>query len=200
MKRKLRLLFCMVMMMTMAFGLQVSAAGNITINNCLITGNQVAVTAYGANVASDDGNYYLFALQPYEVAIGARTDFCDVRPKAEGVIYMTPLNLNTAASKLYCRFQVAVLRGGQFVPVSNEYYITNPEARAQYTYAYPKAASIKGLLVDPNKLRGNELSDLGVKQAAYNIPVGRLVGHTSSANYPPFIIVIMVRPICLTVR
>ena len=39
-------------------------------------------------------------------------------------------------------------------------------------------------MVDPNKLRGGELSDLGVKQAAYNIMVGRIVGHTSSANYP----------------
>ena len=58
MKRKLRLLLCMVAIMTMAFGLQVSAAGGVTISSCLIQGNQVVVQAGGSVAASDDGNYY----------------------------------------------------------------------------------------------------------------------------------------------
>ena len=56
MRRRLRLLFCMVIVLTMAFGLQVSAAGSVTISSCLIQGNQVVVPAAGAVEASDGGN------------------------------------------------------------------------------------------------------------------------------------------------
>ena len=49
---------------------------------------------------------------------------------------------------------------------------------------FQQPGSKKGLLVDPNRMRGGELDDLGVKQAAYNIPVARLLGPTTSAAYP----------------
>ena len=43
-----------------------------------------------------------------------------------------------------------------------------PEAVAKYTGARTDAASIKGLIVDPAKLSGGEIEDLGVKHAAYS--------------------------------
>ena len=170
MRRKLRLLFCMVAVLTMAFGLQVSAAGSVTISSCLIQGNQVVVQATGAVEASDDGNYYLFALQPYETAIGARTDFCAVAPKAAAVTMATPLNLDTAASKLYCRFQVAVLKGGKFVSVSNDYYITNPEAVATHTIPVPMGPK-KGLTLDWQY--HTDLIETGSGYAAYELDISR---------------------------
>ena len=171
MKGKLRLLLCMVVIMTMAFGLQVSAAEQqVNITVCQIEGDQVVLGVGGPVVPSDDGNYYLFALQPYEAGIGARTDYCDVQLKAEGVIYRTALNLNTPASKLYCRFQVAVLRGGQYVPVSNEYYITNPEVVATNTTNIPMGPK-KGLTLDWQY--ASDLKDTGSGYASYEVDISR---------------------------
>ena len=70
-------------------------------------------------------------------------------------------NYKQADTRLFDKFAIGIKQNGKYVLLSDCSYITNPEARAQYQYAYPKAASIKGLLVDPNKLKGGELSDLG---------------------------------------
>ena len=38
--------------------------------------------------------------------------------------------------------------------------------------------------MDPLKLKGNELDDLGVKHAAYNIPISNILGETTNGLYP----------------
>ena len=87
----LTLLFVFVMQMT------VMAAGEtVTMHYCYIEGDQVNVIVSGT-AASDDGNYYLFALKTYEAGVGARTDYCAVAPAAETVHFTTPLGLDTAA-------------------------------------------------------------------------------------------------------
>ena len=75
-------------------------------------------------------------------------------------------------------------KDGKYLAVTGPRYITNPEAIAKYGSVYQVPATKKGLLVDPNKLRGNELDDLGIKQAAYNIPVARLLGPSTHSAYP----------------
>ena len=42
----------------------------------------------------------------------------------------------------------------------------------------------KGLLIDPNKLLSSEIDDLGIRHAAYNIPISRVLGKTTSEEYP----------------
>lgn len=190
MKRKLHLLLCLVMVLCMTFGVQAEAAKkkstkkkttkatataqvqlpDVNISVCQIQGNQVVVGAGGNIVPSDDGNYYLFALQPYEAGIGARTDFCAVAVKDAGAVFATPLDLNTPASKLYCRFQVAVLKGGQFVPVSNEYYITNPEAVATNSTGIPMGSK-KGFTLDWRY--ASDLKDTGAGYASYELDISR---------------------------
>ena len=135
MKRKISLWGAVCLILVCLMQMTVMAAGNVTINQCIISGgNQVTVTATTvSNVASDDNNYYLFALQPYEASIGARTDFCATAAKAGIVTMSTTLDLNTTASKLYCKFVIAVKSGGKFTPVSQEFYITNPEVVATKT-------------------------------------------------------------------
>ena len=59
----------------------------------------------------------------------------------------------------------------------------NPEAIADHTTARTNAGK-KGLLIDPAKLSGNEMVDLGVKQAIYNIPLSNIIGPTTHASYP----------------
>ncbi len=133
---------------------------------------------------SDDEFYYLFALQPYESTISEGNEYILKKEKNTAVGFSVNLNHNTESSRLYQKFVVAVKCNGVYVPVSHGQYITNPEAVARYTAAFPQAASKKGLLVDPNRLRGNELDELGVKQAAYNIFVGRILGQTTDPVYP----------------
>ncbi len=134
---------------------------------------------------SDDRRIYVFDIATYDDGLKeGQEPITSVRKSDDQFSFTFNLNYKQADTRLFDKFAVGIKQNGKYVLLSDFSYITNPEARAQYTYAYPKAASIKGLLVDPNKLKGNELSDLGVKQAAYNIMVGRIVGHTSSANYP----------------
>lgn len=156
------------------------------ITECIIDASgKVSVTAKGDGIPkSDDKYYYLFALNTYDTAISADSDYLDRDYKDNEVTLTTALNYNTSNSRLFKKFVIAVKKDGEYVQVSTPMYITNPEAIAKYTSVYQQPASKKGILVDPNKLRGNELDDLGVKQAAYNIPVARLLGPTTSAAYP----------------
>ena len=108
----------------------VHAAGiTVTVNNCVIAGQNVNVTATSTALpAAADGMYYLFDLKPYELAVGSRKDYCAAAPVSAAAAFTVPLDLNSAASKLYSRFVVTVLQNGKYVPVSNEMYITNPRA------------------------------------------------------------------------
>lgn len=146
---------------------------------------KVAVTITGDGIpVSDDKYYYLFALNTYDSGITAESEAIAKEYKDNTVKMTAALNYNRSNSRLYKKFAAAVKIDGEFVLVSAPKYITNPEAIARYGSVYQQPSSIKGLLVDPNKLRGNELDDLGVKQAAYNIPIARLLGPTTSSAYP----------------
>ena len=148
--------------------------------------NKVVVSGLMEGIPkSDDRRIYVFDIATYDDGLKeGQEPITSVRKSDDQFSFTFNLNYKQADTRLFDKFAVGIKQNGKYVLLSDFCYITNPEARAKYTYAYPKASSIKGLLVDPNKLKGGELSDLGVKQAAYNIMVGRIVGHTSSANYP----------------
>ena len=169
MKKKCRFSLVLILMLVFAFQMTALAGGqNITLNSCVIAGNQVHVTALGSVVQSDTGQYYLFALQPYETGVGTRTDFCAAVPAAETVTFATSLDLNTATSKLYSRFVITAYRGGVFVPISNEMYITNPEAVATASIGYP-ARTKKGVIADWRY--PNDLTDLNCGYATYVLDI-----------------------------
>lgn len=158
-----------------------------TIESCLLESDtgRIVVTATGDGIPiSDDKYYYLFALNTYDTGITENDEYIAKEYKDSTTVMRAALNYNRAGSRLFKKFTVAVKKDGKYVQVSIPKYITNPEAIAKYNPVYQQPASIKGLLVDPNKLRGSELDDLGVKQAAYNIPVARLLGPTTSSAYP----------------
>lgn len=174
-------IFSLILTMVMVFMLQitVAAAGTVTISHCMITGKDVAVIATGSVAPSDTGLYYLFELKPYEAGVGARTDFCASVAAAETVQFSTPLNFNTASSKLYSRFVVTAYQGGVFVPVSNEMYITNPEAVATKATGYP-ARSKKGITGDWRYAA--DFTDLNVGYATYELDISRFFQGTG-VNY-----------------
>lgn len=164
-----------------------NAAHFASIESCLIdqASGKVVVTAAGDGIpVSDDKYYYLFALNTYDTGITETDEYITREYKDSTVVMEASLNYNRSNSRLFKKFVIAVKKDGQFVQVSQPCYITNPEVIAKYTSVYQQPSSIKGLLVDPDKLRGSELDDLGVKQAAYNIPVARLLGPTTNSAYP----------------
>ncbi|MGN0280626.1 MAG: DUF5722 domain-containing protein [Lachnospiraceae bacterium] len=157
-----------------------------TIESCLInteTGKVDVTMKADALAISDDGYYYLFEEKSYENGITG-DEYIIEDQKDVDLTFSVNLNYNSAASRLFSKFVVAVKKDGKFMAISKPRYITNPEAIAKYNPSFGNTTSKKGLLVDPEKLSGSELDDLGVKHAAYNIPLSRILGNTTNAYYP----------------
>ena len=165
---------------------EINASNLANVSECVISDTgRVSVKVTGEGIPkSDDKYYYLFALNTYDDGITEGMEYLDREYKDSETALSASLNYNTSGSRLYKKFVTAVKLNGEYVQVGTPRYITNPEAIAKYSSVFQQPASIKGILVDPNKLRGNELDDLGVKQAASNIPVARLLGPTTHAAYP----------------
>ena len=164
-----------------------NAADFADVTECVIDPEtrKVSVTAKGEGIPkSDDKFYYLFALNTYENSIPEDAEYLAKDYKNTEVGMSAALNYNHAGTRLFKKFLVAVKKDGKYLPVTTPRYITNPEAIARYSSVFQQPKSIKGLLVDPSRLSGSELDDLGVKQAAYNIPVARLLGPTTNPSYP----------------
>ncbi|MBR4831340.1 MAG: hypothetical protein IKZ97_01780 [Butyrivibrio sp.] len=150
--------------------------GQVSVNSASIAGENVVVKASAAELPdSDDGKFYLFAEKVYQ----AGPEGSPVASTAMGAnaTFSFPLEYKTTSCHLYDKFQVAVLQGGVFVPVSGMRYITNPEALATGSPAR-KNGGKKGLILDGAKIgNGNtEASQLGVQQAAYNINLEDVIG------------------------
>ncbi len=157
-----------------------------TIESCLInteTG-KIDITMKAKDLAlSDDGFYYLFEEKAYQTSL-QDSEYLIEDQKDVDLTFSVNLNYNTTSSRLFSKFVVAVKKNGSFLAITKPRYITNPEAIAKYSPSFGATSSKKGLLVDPEKLKTSELDDLGVKHAAYNIPLSRILGQTSNANYP----------------
>ena len=133
---------------------------------------------------SDSDDIYLFALDTYETSIPADAEPLDtVRiEKTEPAFKMfANLNYKQAGSRLYKKFVIAAKVDGKYEIISGSRYITNPEKIAKYN-TYKVAAGIKGLLIDPLKIYGSELDDLGVQQGVYNILLGNILGSSGGST------------------
>ena len=156
------------------------------IESCLINGetSKVEVTVTAKELPnSDDGYYYLMAEEVYEDSFEGKEPIAKTE---KDILFTLSTNLNngTADSHLYQKFSVAVKLDGEYVRVSKAQYITNPEAIAAHAPNFYNYKSKKGLLVDPGKLNNGSLEDLGVKHAAYNIMLSRILGNTTHGQYP----------------
>lgn len=156
------------------------------IESCLINGetSKVEVTVTAEELPnSDDGYYYLMAEEVYEDSIEGKEPIAKTE---KDILFTLSTNLNngSADSHLYQKFSVAVKLDDKYVRVSKPQYITNPEAIAAHAPNFYNHKSKKGLLVDPGKLNNGSLEDLGVKHAAYNIMLSRILGNTTHGQYP----------------
>ncbi|MGN0376687.1 MAG: DUF5722 domain-containing protein [Suilimivivens sp.] len=163
----------------------VEAAGRpVSISSCLISGTDVVCEIKASYVpSSDDGKYYVYADEVYED--GPTGEVVAVAAAKTSVSVSFPLNYNTEESNLSRKFLIAVKQAGHMVQVSDEHYITNPEALAAYT-APRMNVGIKGILPDVNRLSNGELQELGVQQVVYNMPVDEICSDASVAGAIPF--------------
>ncbi len=149
---------------------RVEAAGRpVSIDSCLISDEDVVCEISTSSVpSSDDGKFYVYA---NDVQSDGTTGSIVAKVDAEESVSASfPLNYNTADSNLSRKFLIAVKRNGEMIQVSDEHYITNPEAIAAYS-STRMDGGIKGLLPDITRVTGEELQELGVHQMVYNMDI-----------------------------
>lgn len=164
---------------------QVEAAGrSVSIDSCLISGTDVVCQLSAGSVpASDDGKFYVYADEVFQD--GTTGSVVATVDAGASVSVSFPLNYNTAESNLSRKFIIAVKQGGQMVQVSDEHYITNPEAIAAYTSGRMDNG-IKGILPDLTKSSKAEVQELGIKQVVYNMAVDDICSAESVPGAIPF--------------
>lgn len=146
------------------------AAGRpVSIESCQISEEDVVCEIRTSSVpSSDDGKFYVYA---NDVQLDGTTGSIVAKVDAgKSVTASFPLNYNTADSNLSRKFLIAVKRNGEMIQVSDEHYITNPEAIAAYS-STRMDGGIKGLLPDITKVTGEELQELGIHQMVYNMDI-----------------------------
>lgn len=165
--------------------LYAEAAGRpVAISSCTISGADVVCQiSTGSVPASDDGMYYIYADEVWQDGTAGRIVASVGAGTSATAVF--PLQYNTADSNLSRKFLVAVKRGGQMVQVSDEHYITNPEAIAAYT-SPRRDAGIKGILPDLTKASNGELQELGIRQIVYNMYVDDICADASVPGAIPF--------------
>lgn len=170
--------------MVIAYGSKAQAAGRPVAINCQIAGGNVNCTLTAGSVpSSDDGKYYIFADEVFQDGpTGRIVASVDAGTSVTAVF---PLNYNTAESNLSCKFIAAVKRGGQMMQVSDERYITNPEANAAYTTGR-MTRGIKGILPEVSAINSGELKDLGIQQVVYNLYLNEICAAPGEAGTIPF--------------
>lgn len=165
--------------------LQAEAAGRtVAIEACTISGSEVVCSIKASAIpASDDGKFYVYADEVYEdgpkgkvVAEAAADSFVTVS---------FPLNYDAEGSNLSRKFLVGMKCNGVMVQVSDEHYITNPEAVARFSCSRMNTG-IKGILPDiPGTLRG-DLQELGIQQVVYNLYLDEICSAESVPGAIPF--------------
>lgn len=165
--------------------LYAQAAGRpVAICSCLLSGTDVVCQIKASSVpASDDGKYYVYADEVYQD--GPTGSVVATVNTGSSVSVSFPLNYNTNQSNLSRKFLIAVKRNGQMIQVSDEHYITNPEAMAAYT-SPRRDTGIKGILPDITKVADGQLQDLGIQQVVYNMDLGEICSADSVPGAVPF--------------
>ncbi len=153
--------------------------------SCLLKNDKTACLTYQLPEIpqSDDSMLYLFAFDLYETC--AFPENFDREPVTSTRKKTTcELKWNFESGQLFQKFVPALLKDGEYIPLSPGGCITNPELLAVNSVKAPQPKSKKGLLLDPLMLKTPMLTDLGVKYAIYNIPLSLIVGETTNEAIP----------------
>ncbi len=158
------------------------------ITSCRIEGgNEIVIEGQMEGSWSDPAYYdnylYLFEKEPYQRGLTGRSDYTAWITKGDALSFRLPLNHGTAEDRLYKSFVVAVFDGTEYTIVSNEVYITNPEAIAKYTDPYKGGQTKKGLLIQTTPEMIADAFELGVNHVIVNIPFNHILGSGIDYEY-----------------
>ncbi len=191
-KKRMTILLAAAAAVSLLFGMapsdgsgKASAAGRpVAIASCLIAGTDVVCEIRASAVpASDDGKYYLYADEVYQD--GPTGSIVATVETGRSVTASFPLSHNTADSNLSRKFLVAVKSGGQMVQVSDEHYITNPEAIAGLSSPRMNTG-IKGILPDVERITSGEVAGMGIRQVIYNMHLDDICSAATVPGAVPF--------------
>lgn len=132
---------------------------------------------------SDDTEVYLFAKECYENTEEPSGEPIASCPKGR----QCEISIDYEEQYLFTQFIPTLVMNGKYVPIGKGVYLANPGILAANQGACPEVFSKKGLLLDPAMLGKEELTDLGVKHAIYNIPLSVVMGETTNQDYPTII-------------
>ncbi len=154
-----------------------------SINNCaIVDGEKIQIEATSNGIpGSDDKYYYLFEQATYEDEIAEGAEPIEKTYKGEEASFKLNLKKESADTRLFSKFSIAVKKDDSYIIVSHPKYINNPNACARHNYSGMKHRSIKGIL--PHPLRLSELPDLGVNYCSYNIPLSHILTTSGGIEY-----------------
>ncbi len=148
------------------------------ITSCLITGSSnVTVTAS----VTGGGTYGLFVLEPSESELSSSASPLASFSGSGTVTLTTSLNAGTSSSLLNEKLVIGQKQGSSYTMVSSGAYITNPEAIASNTRAFPTGATKKGLQV--NTELEDDAADLGVNYSLVNITLNNIPAESGGISY-----------------
>lgn len=157
------------------------------IYECAISGDQIVIDGQMEGSFSDPAYYdnylYLFEQKPYQRDLKGRTDYAAWITKGDALHFSIPLNHGTQLDRLYSSFVVAVYDGEEYIQVSNEVYVTNPEIMAKYTEPYKTGQTKKGLLIQTTQSMIADAFELGVNHVIVNIPFSHILGSGIDYTY-----------------
>lgn len=157
------------------------------IYECAISGDQIVIDGKMEGSFSDPAYYdnylYLFEQKPYQRDLKGRTDYAAWITKGDALHFSIPLNHGTQSDRLYSSFVVAVYDGEEYIQVSNEVYVTNPEVMAKYTEPYKTGQTKKGLLIQTTQSMIADAFELGVNHVIVNIPFSHILGSGIEYTY-----------------
>lgn len=159
------------------------AEGTVQLTSTLDSGDLSCVIVNGNTVrvhvqtgSSSSLTYGLFVLGAGEDSISSSSVPIATAAGTSTVTLTTPLNLDTSSSRLQSKFVIGVQSGSGYQQISDGFYITNPEAVADYTFSFPTADTKKGLQVNYSYM--DDAAELGVNHTVVNVTIDMLLSGT----------------------
>ena len=147
--------------------------GKITLKKVVIKNGELHVTAKAPKrLRSSDVSYYLVTVDPATNKVLKK--IADL-PKAKSLEAYVPLTDATGNNLIQGKFAIAVKNGSKYKRMSKSAFISNPEAAATYTGAFPTPASKKGM-------QGGGPTELGLKHTFGNFLINEFIDQTKNPS------------------
>lgn len=124
-------------------------------------------------VKSSDDFYYLVKVDPNSQKVLSMVEKCE---KTTTVTFNLPLRKEDGTNLVQGKYAIAIKQKGKYKLISKTSYLTNPEAAASYTAAFPKTTSKKGL-------QGSLDTSLGVQHTFINIDLNKVLNGSTPYLY-----------------